>query len=282
MTCKTRLASSLLVALGLLCSLGATPVFADDASLPVDATLEERLAYGEAHPIDDLGDFTAGSSLESEPLAASLDSRSAASPYWGGTNASKIFYNGYGEVFASPALKVIDVSEWQGTIDWNKVKNSGVDAVILRFAYGTSYFDKQFERNLREVRRLGIPYGLYIFSTSRNSNDATSEANFTQQIVKKYNLYDLSLPIFYDLEAFYDAKGNAISPTSASTYEVIVNAYFNKLSGYGINNVSIYSGRWYTDTYLKAASVRPRVSWIAEYGPKLNTSFSCSGQFGWQ
>lgn len=282
MTCKTRLASSLLVALGLLCSLGATPVFADDASLPVDATLEERLAYGEAHPIDDLGDFTAGSSLENEPLAASLDSRSAASPYWGGTNASKIFYNGYGEVFASPALKVIDVSEWQGTIDWNKVKNSGVDAVILRFAYGTSYFDKQFERNLREVRRLGIPYGLYIFSTARNSNDATSEANFTQQIVKKYNLYDLSLPIFYDLEAFYDAKGNAISPTSASTYEAIVNAYFNKLSGYGINNVSIYSGRWYTDTYLKAASVRPRVSWIAEYGPKLNTSFNCSGQFGWQ
>ena len=43
---KTFLASSLLVALGLLCSLGATPVFSDDGSLPVDASLEERLAYG--------------------------------------------------------------------------------------------------------------------------------------------------------------------------------------------------------------------------------------------
>lgn len=280
---KTRLASSLLVALGLLYSLGAAPVFADDAALPVDATLEERLAYGEAHPDDDLGTHTAGSSMEGEPLAAALDARSAnRSPYWGGSSASKTFYNGYDEVFASPALKVIDVSEWQGTIDWNRVKNSGVDAVILRFAHSTSHFDKQFERNLSEVRRLGIPFGLYIFSTAQNSNDATSEAYFTQQIVSKYGLYDLSLPIFYDLESFYDSNGNTISPNSALAYEGIVNAYFNTLSGFGVNNVSIYSGRWYTDTYLKAASVRPRVSWIAEYGPKFNTTFSCAGQFGWQ
>lgn len=280
---KTCLASSLQVALGLLCSLGATPVFADDATLPVDASLEERLTYGEAHPDEDLGTYTAGSSMEGEPLVAALDTRSAnGSPYWGGTNASKTFYNGYDEVFASPALKVIDVSEWQGKIDWNRVKNSGVDAVILRFAHSTSHFDKQFERNLSEVRRLGIPFGLYIFSTAQNWNDATSEAYFTQQIVSKYGLYDLSLPIFYDLESFRDSNGNAISPNSASAYEGIVNAYFNTLSGFGINNVSIYSGRWYTDTYLKAASVRPRVSWIAEYGPKLNTTFSCAGQFGWQ
>lgn len=280
---KTCLASSLLVTLGLLCSLGATPVLADDATLPVDASLEERLAYGKAHPDEDLGTYTAGSSMEGESLVAALDTRSAnGSPYWGGTNASKTFYNGYDEVFASPALKVIDVSEWQGTIDWSKVKNSGVDAVILRFAHSTSHFDKQFERNLSEVRRLGIPFGLYIFSTAQNSNDATSEAYFTQQIVSKYGLYDLSLPIFYDLEKFYDSNGNAISPNSASAYEGIVNAYFNTLSGFGINNVSIYSGRWYTDTYLKAASVRPRVSWIAEYGPKLKTSFSCAGQYGWQ
>lgn len=280
---NARLVSSLLVALGLLCGLGATPVFADDAPLPVDASLEERLAYGEAHPDDDLGTYTAGSSMDGEPLGAALDTRSAnGSPYWGGSNASKTFYNGYDEVFASPALKVIDVSEWQGTIDWNKVKNSGVDAVILRFAHSTSHFDKQFERNLSEVRRLGIPFGLYIFSTARNSNDATSEAYFTQQIVNKYGLYDLSLPIFYDLEAFYDSNGNPLSPNSASAYEGIVNAYFNMLSGFGINNVSIYSGRWFTDTYLKAASVRPRVSWIAEYGPKLKTSFSCAGQYGWQ
>lgn len=280
---KTCLASSLVVALGLLCSLGATSVFADDGSLPVDASLEERLAYGEAHPANDYNDYTAGSSMEGEPLAAALDDRSASgSPYWGGTNASKVFYNGYGEVFASPALKVVDVSEWQGSIDWNKVQNSGVDAVILRFGYSTTHFDKQFERNLREVRRLGIPFGVYIFSTAQNSNDATSEAYFTQQIVNKYSLYDLSLPIFYDLESFYDSNGNAISPNSVSAYEGIVNAFFNTLSGFGINNVSIYSGRWYADTYLKAASVRPRVSWIAEYGPKLRTSFRCAGQYGWQ
>mgnify|MGYP007132858755 CR=1 FL=1 len=112
---KTRLASSLLVALGLLYSLGAAPVFADDATLPVDATLEERLAYGEAHPDDDLGTHTAGSSMEGEPLAAALDARSAnRSPYWGGSSASKTFYNGYDEVFASPALRSLTSRSGRG------------------------------------------------------------------------------------------------------------------------------------------------------------------------
>ena len=266
--------------------VGVLPSYADEDSLSADATLDERLAYGELHADQYDGTSTAGSSLSEDGTDSGIATysdrvRETYGTSWSGSGLSKSFYSGDGNLFASPAIKVIDVSQWQGTIDWDKVKNSGIDAVIIRFGWSDSGFDPQFARNLSEVRRLGIPYGVYLFSYASNANEARSEANFTQQIVSRYNLYDMSLPIFYDLEEG-KVNGQVVTPTDSATYEKVVNSYFDTLAGYGINNVSIYSGRWYTEAYLNAASVRPRVSWIAEYGKKLNTSFKCSGQYGWQ
>lgn len=282
-----RLFVILLCGIAFTLLFGAAPLYADDDTIPADATLDERLAYSEAHPNRYDGTSTAGSSLENDEDDSGIATyanreRETYGTSWSGSGSSKAFYDGYGNLFASPSIKVIDVSQWQGTIDWNKVKNSGIDAVIIRFGWGDSGFDSQFQRNLKEVRRLGIPYGVYLFSYAANADAARSEANYTQQIVSRYNLYDMSLPIFYDLETGYSSDHKVITPTDAGVYEQVVNSYFNTLSDFGINNVSIYSGRWYTDTYLKAASVRPRVSWIAEYNKKLQTSFKCAGQFGWQ
>ena len=282
-----RFLVAVICALAVTASVNVTSSYAEDAQLPADASLDERLAYSDAHPNRYDGTSTAGSSFEEDEgnsgiSTYSLPERETYGTKWSGSGSTKSFYNGDGSLFVSPAIKVIDVSQWQGTIDWNKVKNSGIDAVIIRFGWGDSGFDPQFARNLSEVRRLGIPYGVYLFSYAANADDARSEANYTQQIVSRYNLYDMSLPIFYDLETGYSSDHTVITPTDADTYEQVVNSYFNTLSGYGINNVSIYSGRWHTNTYLTASSVRPRVSWIAEYSSKLNTAFKCSGQFGWQ
>ena len=69
-----------------------------------------------------------------------------------------------GKKVFNPAMKVLDVSEHQKVIDWNRVKRSGVDAVILRIGYGHGFEDGHFRRNLQEVRRLGIPFGIYHYS----------------------------------------------------------------------------------------------------------------------
>ena len=80
------------------------------------------------------------------------------------------------------AIKGIDVSEFQGQIDWGKVKADGVEFAILRCGFGmdvTSQDDKYIERNISECERLNIPYGVYLFSYANTVDKAKSEAEHT-------------------------------------------------------------------------------------------------------
>lgn len=96
-------------------------------------------------------------------------------------------------------IKVIDVSAHQGTIDWEKVKPH-IDGAILRCGYGmdqTNQDDKQFKRNADECTRLGIPFGVYIYSYANTEEKAKSEAAHVLRLVKGYKL---SYPVYLDLE----------------------------------------------------------------------------------
>lgn len=110
--------------------------------------------------------------------------------------------------------KGIDVSTWQGTIDWAKVKAAGIEFAIIRAGYGKSTIDKQFIRNISECNRLGIPCGVYWFSYALNAADARKEAEACIAAVKPYKL---EYPVVYDLE--YDtvryAKQNGVTINKA-------------------------------------------------------------------
>ena len=96
-------------------------------------------------------------------------------------------------------MKVIDVSSWKGLIDWEKVKPH-IDGAIIRCGYGSDYTkqdDKYFKRNADECTRLGIPFGVYLYSYAKDEDQARSEAAHALRLVKGY---DLSFPIYYDLE----------------------------------------------------------------------------------
>lgn len=95
---------------------------------------------------------------------------------------------------------LIDVSEHQETINWNQVKTTGVDGAILRCGFGdniTSQDDKQWKRNADECTRLGIPFGVYIYSYATSIAQIESEAQHVLRLVKGYKL---SYPIYLDLE----------------------------------------------------------------------------------
>lgn len=97
------------------------------------------------------------------------------------------------------AKKLIDVSAHQGVIDWEKVKPH-IDGAILRCGYGMdmeSQDDKQFKRNADECTRLGIPFGVYLYSYADNNERIKSEAAHVLRLVKGYKL---SYPIYLDLE----------------------------------------------------------------------------------
>ena len=94
---------------------------------------------------------------------------------------------------------IIDVSEHQGVIDWEKVKPH-IDGAILRCGYGGDYTDQddeQFRRNADECTRLGIPFGVYLYSYAKSIQAAQYEADHVLRLIKDY---ELSYPVYLDLE----------------------------------------------------------------------------------
>ena len=94
---------------------------------------------------------------------------------------------------------LIDVSEHNGVIDWETAKNH-IDGAIIRCGYGqdmTKQDDKQWARNVAECERLGIPYGVYIYSYAKNVASAQSEARHVLRLIKGRKL---SYPVYFDIE----------------------------------------------------------------------------------
>lgn len=103
-------------------------------------------------------------------------------------------------------MKLIDVSEHQGRIDWEKVKPQ-IDGAILRCGYGMDIEkqdDTYFKRNADECTRLGIPFGVYLYSYADSNEKAKSEAAHVLRLIKQYKL---SFPVYYDLEEAGTEKG---------------------------------------------------------------------------
>ena len=95
----------------------------------------------------------------------------------------------------------IDVSEWNGIIDWDKLQKSGeIDFVIIRCGYGRDFVeqdDAMWYRNADECTKRKIPFGVYLYSYAYNEEMARSEAEHVLRLVKGYKL---SYPIYYDIE----------------------------------------------------------------------------------
>lgn len=159
-------------------------------------------------------------------------------------------------------LKGIDVSKWQGTIDWDKVKADGIDFAILRAGYGgdkMAYDDKYYEKNASECERVGMPYGVYLFSYANSVAGALSEADHIIRLVEDKKL---SYPIFYDLE-----DANTTGKCSNELILEIAKAFTEKVEAAGYT-VGIYANKSWNQSKLtdKWYDTKPR--WIAQYNSK--------------
>lgn len=150
-------------------------------------------------------------------------------------------------------LKVIDVSYHQGVIDWEKVKASGIDGVIIRCGYGqdmTSQDDKKWKRNADECTRLGIPFGAYLYSYAKGKAMARGEAQHMLRLLKGYKL---DFPAYYDLE---EPGTEAYAVENAKEFTAIMEE-----AGY---QVGIYANNYWFNNILKT-SLDPLTRWIARY-----------------
>lgn len=176
----------------------------------------------------------------------------------------------------------IDVSKWQGDIDWEKVKNSGqVDFAIIRCGLGQDQKDQddpKWEYNSSECERLGIPYGVYLYSYADNTTKARSEAKHVIRLLKGKNL---SYPVYYDMEE--STVLNKTSMTSAKAAQ-IAQTFFSTMEAAGYKNLGIYSNAAYFDSKLASGKLTAAIfnqypKWVASY----NDSCTYQGSYHmWQ
>ena len=202
--------------------------------------------------------------------------------HWGTYNGSQAFFEADGTLFAQQAKGVIDVSQWQGRIDWATARAAGVEGAIIRIGYGWGNgFDNTAVYNINECKRLGIPFGLYLYSYAYDSNTGGAEGDGTVDLLRRAGVQpgDLTYPVYYDLEQWV-WTGHA-PPTSPAVYDSIVNSWYNRLQSAGYNNLSIYSYTYYLNTALNSGTIRSRTHWVASYGTRTGFDFSAN-QRCWQ
>ena len=203
---------------------------------------------------------------------------------WVHRNGRRYFFNHREEqVGTDQVKKVIDVSEHNGRIsDWKKViDDNGVDGVIVRLGYsGTE--DKELAHNIKELNRLGIPYGVYLYTYAENETDAENDANQTIELLKKYKM-NLSYPIYYDVENWEYGNKTKRAPSDTGTWVKIINKYMATMKQAGYQNVNVYSYRQLLQTRLNHPDILQHVNWVAAYTDALDwTNPHYSGEKGWQ
>lgn len=173
-------------------------------------------------------------------------------------------------------LKGIDVSKWQGQIDFNAVKRSGVDFVIIQAGYGKSFTQKDpyFEQNYARAKAAGLKIGAYWFSYALTPDEAIQEARTCAAVIANKQF---DFPIYYDLETEAKSKYFPFA-TGKTNCSNMVKAFCTELEKLGYF-VGLYISRSLLQTHITKEVVERFALWLAEYGSKLNYT----GKYGiWQ
>ena len=203
--------------------------------------------------------------------------------HWGTYNNSKAFFDYQNNLFVQQAKGVIDVSGWQGDIDWAKAKADGVEGVIIRLGYGEgNNADKKAQRNISECKRLGIPFGIYWYSYADTPALAKEEGTDVVAKLKQFgvNPSDLAYPAYYDLEK-WTWEGHQ-PPTDPNVYNNIVNNWYSALQSAGYKNLGVYSYTSYLQGPLKHADIYAKTTWVAQYGARMGFDSFPTNSRGWQ
>ena len=203
--------------------------------------------------------------------------------HWGTYNNTKAFFDYQNNLFVQQAKGVIDVSGWQGDIDWAKAKADGVEGAIIRLGYGEgNNADKKAQRNISECKRLGIPFGIYWYSYADTPALAKEEGADVVAKLKQFgvNPSDLAYPVYYDLEK-WTWEGHQ-PPTDPNVYNNIVNNWYSALQSAGYKNLGVYSYTSYLRGPLKHADIYAKTAWVAQYGARMGFDSFPTNSRGWQ
>ena len=167
----------------------------------------------------------------------------------------------------------IDVSEWNGNIDWASVKAAGVDFAIIRCGWGWGGVDDAFAANIRGCQENGIPFGVYLYSYAWDFASSLEHADNALTILDEVGLSPegVQLGVFYDLENEDDSgqpaginKEDQYVPIASSAFSEIASAFCDRLEEAGYST-GIYANRnWFTN-HLSDPLFDSWTRWVADY-----------------
>lgn len=169
-------------------------------------------------------------------------------------------------------LDGIDVSTYQGDVNWNKVKEAGIDFVIIRAGFrsmsdGKIYLDGRLYEYLDGVKAAGIEHvGVYFFSQAISVKEGQEEAQF---VIDALRNYEIDMPIIMDVENA-TGKGRYIEANiSKSQRTQICNAFCERVVDYGYKSM-IYTGTYFMNDYLVESNLNCDRIWMAQYTSKFS------------
>lgn len=168
-------------------------------------------------------------------------------------------------------MRGIDISQFQGNVNFNKVKKAGIEFVIIRAGFGRyeTQRDPYFENNYKAAKASGLHVGAYWYSYAQSAADAVKEAQTCMKII---NGKQFDFPIFFDLEErsqFAKGRDHCDSLVKAFCGELEKNGWF----------AGLYISRSPLQTYISPTVAKRYAIWVAEYGSRCNYG----GSYGiWQ
>lgn len=171
-------------------------------------------------------------------------------------------------------VKGVDVSKYQGNIDWNQVKASGIEFAIIRVGYrgygtGVLVEDSTFRQNIKGATAAGLKVGLYFYSQAINETEAVEEASMVISLCQGYNI---SYPIYFDTEKVAGDTGRADNISRAQrTANAVAFCETIRNSGY---KAGVYSYASWFYNQLNMASLSPYSIWIAQYRNELSFDYN--------
>ena len=170
-----------------------------------------------------------------------------------------VCYNGSGKTIPGAITRGIDVSEWNGLINWKKAAGSNVDFAFIRVSYGLSKKDDYYDYNIRNATAAGLPVGVYIYSTARSFTSALAEA---QYVIDAIDGYKISYPIVFDLE---DPSMTSMSKAKIAR---IAKIFCDEIRKAGYTPMIYCNQKWY-DNYIDWSIINDVDVWLARYNEKI-------------
>ena len=185
----------------------------------------------------------------------------------------------WGKVISSRSRKIeisfskyagVDVSRHNGKIDWQTLKNKGIEFAIIRIGYGqnSNQKDDYFEYNYSECKKYGIKVGVYLYSYAMNVEDSEKEA---LNCLKWLNNKKLDLPIYYDIEN--ETDGYPQHTIDKGTLTEMALTFLKKISSSGYK-AGLYSSKYWLESKFDMSRIENNYSvWVAQYTSLMQTSY---------